>query len=94
MVLSTASAMGLFKHQRPWTPDQDAVVLTMDAKVAAEKLGRTIGGCPHARLRGRSEHAVQGWGWRPPDGAGAWIDRATGQARSGRSLEQIAPQGD
>ena len=36
-------AMGLFKHQRPPTPDQDAVVLTMDAKVAAEKLGRTIG---------------------------------------------------
>jgi hypothetical protein len=36
-------AMGLFKHQRPRTPDQDAVVLTMDAKVAAEKLGRTIG---------------------------------------------------
>jgi hypothetical protein len=31
------------KKYPPWTPEEDAMVLTMDAKAAAEKLNRTIG---------------------------------------------------
>jgi hypothetical protein len=30
-------------HNQPWTPVEDAMVLTMDAKTVAEKQGRSIG---------------------------------------------------